>query len=176
VTQHRADERDATVAEHRAVALRIAVAVLNDSDAAEDVAQETAVRLVAARPGLAPADVSRWVYRVTINLCRDQLRVRKRRDANVVLSSLPDERTTQPYAQPDRDMDLQDARAALNKAMHSLTPEHRKVLELRYIAGLQFAEIALMTSTAQGTIASRVFRALQRLGDLIDARHMEVLE
>lgn len=172
-----ADVLNGLVAAHRADAYRLARAVLGDPDAAEDVAQDVSVRLTAALPGFERgADLNGWVYRVTMNRCRDLLRHGRRRAADIRVDVAGDHPGLASETDPGRMVDAEWARAAVTRAMERLSEEHQQVLTLRYVAGLPYAEIARITSTPQGTVASRVFRALRMLGDHLDRRHLEVLE
>ncbi|MEZ4587744.1 MAG: RNA polymerase sigma factor [Gemmatimonadales bacterium] len=168
---------DCLVAIHRPLAHRIAVGILGDRDQAEDVAQDAMLRLSAALPGFQRAGELRpWVYRVTLNLCRDQLRRRRRRSRDLPLEAAAGHPELTDAPRPERTVDAERARRAVTEALKQLPDEQREVITLRFISGLPYAEIARITSTAQGTIASRVFRALKRLGELLDKRHLEVVE
>ena len=172
-----AEALNGLVTVHRATAYRIALAVLGDRDAADDVAQDAVVRLVAALPGFAgEEELKGWVYRVTVNRCRDQLRQRRRRSADLRIDAGADHPALADEPRPDQAVDVERARAAVSAAMDRLTDGHKEVLRLRYLVGLPYADIARITSTPQGTIASRVFRALKQLGEHLDRRHLEVLE
>ncbi len=161
----------------RPVIYRIAKGLLGDPDGAEDVAQDVLVRLTAALPGFrSETDLNPWIYRVTVNRCRDQLRRRVRRSRDVRVEDVASSRDLVTEERPEIALDLERAHAAVTEAMDRLPDEQREVLTLRYLAGLPYSEIARVTSTAQGTIASRVFRALRRLGDELDPRHLEVLK
>lgn len=161
---------------HRPVAYRIALGVLGEPDAAEDVAQDMLVRLTAALPGFrGDAELKTWVYRVTLNLCRDQLRRRRRRAGDVRIDDAGGRPELVREDRPERAVDIERARAAITTALDLLPEEQKEVLMLRYVADLPYAEIARVTETAQGTVASRVFRALRRLGEELDPRHLEVL-
>jgi RNA polymerase sigma-70 factor (ECF subfamily) len=172
-----AEALNGLVATHRVAAYRIAAAILGEPDAAEDVAQDVAVRLTAALPGFGGGgDLERWVYRVTVNRCRDVLRHRQRRSRDVPIDSAPRHPELAAEERPDLAVDIERARAAVTQAMDLLSDDQKEVLTLRYVTGLPYAEIARITATPQGTIASRVFRALRRLGEQLDPRHLEVLE
>ncbi len=165
------------VASQRRAAFRVARAVLGEPDAAEDIAQDTVVRLTAALPGFTgDTELDRWVYRVTLNLCRDHLRRRKRRARDIPIDRAEAVPELMTESLPERAVDLERAGAAVAEAMAALSSEQREILRLRFVAGLPYADIARVTSTPQGTIASRVFRALKRLGQILDPRHLEVLE
>jgi RNA polymerase sigma-70 factor (ECF subfamily) len=168
---------ESLAATQRAAAYRIAMGLLDDADAAEDVAQDLLLRLATALPGFADeSELKPWVYRVTVNLCRDRLRQSRRRAGDVPIESavgLPSLSSEQPAEQA---VDLERAGAAVAQALARLPGDQKEVLVLRYVAGLSYAEIARVTGSAQGTVASRVFRALKRLGEDLDPRHLEVLK
>jgi len=167
-----------TLAEpHRAFALRMSKALLADPDAAEDVAQEFLIRLAAALPGFnGESELRTWVYRVTLNLCRDHLRRVRRRTADVSWDDAAGEPTLAAQPDPERQVDSDRARTALRVSIGRLPAEQREAIMLRYAEGLPYDEIARITSTALGTVASRVFRGLRRLGDELDARHLEIVD
>jgi len=165
-------------AERRASILRMAGHLLGDDALAEDVAQEVLVRMHASLPGFrGDADLGTWLYRVTLNLCRDQARRTSRWRDTVDLggadadppSGLREEPT------PDRTVDLERAGSAVRAAIDRLPSEQKEAVLLRYMDDLPYDEIARITGAPAGTVASRVFRALERLGREIEPRHMEVL-
>ena len=172
-----ADALDALAASHRPAVLRTALHLLGDADAAEDVAQETFVRLHAALPGFrGDAELSTWLYRVTLNLCRDHMRRRRRRAHDVPLREAHAAEALHVHERPEESVDGERARAAVRQAIARLPEEQREAVMLRFVSGLSYAEIARVTGSPQGTIASRVFRGLKRLGDDLEPRHLEVVK
>lgn len=153
-------------------ARRTAGALLGDPDAAEDVAQEAMIRMQAALPGFREdAELGTWLHRITLNLCYDHLRrVRRRREdgppAESVRDACPD---------PHTQVDAERARAALQEALDRLSEEHREALVLRFVSDLSYADIARTTGVPAGTVASRIFRALERLGTELEPKHLEIL-
>jgi RNA polymerase sigma factor (sigma-70 family) len=76
---------------------------------------------------------------------------------------------------PDRTVDLERAGAAVRAAIDRLPSEQKEAVLLRYMDDLPYDEIARITGAPTGTVASMVFRALERLGREIEPRHTEVL-
>src|SRR5438105_2946380 len=62
------------VDDHQGALYRAACLILRDPTAAEDVAQETFVRAYGSRTRVEPADVGRWLRRITVNLALNRLR------------------------------------------------------------------------------------------------------
>ncbi|MDX1394303.1 MAG: sigma-70 family RNA polymerase sigma factor [Gemmatimonadota bacterium] len=164
-------------ADHRPVSVAVARGMLGDPDAAEDVAQEAMIRLSSALPGFrGDSELRTWVYRVTINLCHDHLRrQRRRRDEVSVESGLGDPALV---SQPEADQRLvaERRRAVLYEALGRLPEEQRVAVTLRFLSDLPYGEIARLTDAPIGTVASRVFRALERLGADMEPKHLEMLK
>ena len=76
---------------------------------------------------------------------------------------------------PHDSLDGERAREALLVAIDRLPEDQREVLALRFLSDLPYAEIARITSTPEGTVASRIFRALKRLGSEIEPKHLEIV-
>ncbi|MGE0438915.1 MAG: RNA polymerase sigma factor [Gemmatimonadales bacterium] len=168
---------ESLVVEHRRTALRIATAILGDADLAEDVAQDVMLRMTAALPGfIEGGDLDGWVYRVTVNRSRDHLRGRRRRAGDIPADSAVGHPALASDPRPDAEVDVERARAAMDEALTRLPADQREMIRLRYQVGLAYAEIARVTDTSPGTVASRIFRALKRLGGSVDRHHLEVLE
>ena len=103
--------------------------MLGDRAEAEDVTQDSLLRLWHAAPDWQPgqAKVTTWLYRVTSNLCIDKLRRRKRHSGEE-LPEMPDDR-------PDMERRLQDrARAqALRAALGDLPDRQKQAMVLRHL-------------------------------------------
>ena len=167
---------EALATAHRPSVLRTARHILGDPELAEDVTQDVFVRLQVSLPGFrGEAELSTWLYRVTLNRCRDHLRKRPMRTIDVHESRSDNDRQLRVDERPGEAVDTERARSAVREAIDRLPEEQKKAVMLRYISDLSYAEIARITSTPQGTVASRVFRALKRLGEDIETRHLEVV-
>ena len=161
---------------HRPRVWRTARAILHDPDAAEDVAQEVFLRLQRRAPTFGhEAQLLAWLHRTTVNLCRDHLRRRTRRAGDVEVSHARGEAELHHEPDPLRGVGRAEARRALDTALDSLAPEQARAVRLRYLEGLEYAEIARRTGTTTGTVASRVFRALKHLGNEVAPTHLEIL-
>ncbi len=169
-----ADALQSLARAHRPAVLRTARHLLGDADAAEDVTQDAFVRLQNALGGFrADAELSTWLYRVTLNLCRDHMR-RRRRRTEVPLDAIT-HHAESVASDPARTVALGRARQAIEAAIARLPEDQREVVTLRFVAELRYKEIARVTGLPEGTVASRVFRALQRLSRDLEPIHMEIV-
>lgn len=167
---------DTLIRIERPAAVRLAGHLLGDEAAAQDIAQDVMVRLEAALPGFrGDAAVSTWVYRVTLNLCTDHQRRIRRRRHDVDIDAPDQQGALAVHPDREHDLDVHRAREAVRAAVAALPDEQREAVVLRFLEGLPYAEIARLTNTPQGTVASRVFRALERLGREIEPRHLEIV-
>jgi RNA polymerase sigma-70 factor (ECF subfamily) len=133
-----------------------------DRAEAEDVAQETLLRLWRMAPGWrqGEARVATWTYRVATNLCIDRQRSRQRRGL-VALDSLPDPPATAPGAEGR----LQEAArlAALDRALADLPDRQRQAVVLRHLEGLANPEIAEVMQIGVEAVESLTARGKRAL-------------
>lgn len=138
----------------------------NDEDA-NDLAQEAFIKAYRSLGTFKGSSrFGTWLYRVTTNVCLDELRRRKRQFQTQSLD--------QPVAGIDSDMKpivLDDAVSVdelymqkeqaeyIQFLLNQLKPEHRMVLLLKDIMGFSYDEIAQMLNVSNGTIKSRLSRA-----------------
>jgi RNA polymerase sigma-70 factor, ECF subfamily len=126
--------------------------LLGDRALAEDVTQETFLRVYQHLPSFAwRSSFSTWVFQVARNAGIDALRSRRRQDR--LLQALPPPR---PEAAPD-------ARAEVWAAVAALSPKLREALLLVEVFGFTYREAAQVLRVPDGTVKSRVFQARTRL-------------
>jgi RNA polymerase sigma-70 factor (ECF subfamily) len=109
-----------------------------------------------------------WAHRVATNACLDELRRRRRRDAE----HLPDDDPHDPRPTPDTGPDVEGSvgdRLAVDAALGALPEEFRAPVVLRDVAGHDYAEIAEILGIPAGTVRSRIARGRARLADLLGA-------
>ncbi len=139
---------------------RFATAILGDPVEAEDATHDAAVRAWERWDSLRDeSKFDAWFGRILVNECRDRLR---RRKAGPVAELGP--RAVSPDAG-----DALAVRDALERALDTLTPDHRIVVVLRYYLGLDEREIAERTGARAGTVKSRLHYALAALRAATDA-------
>lgn len=127
--------------------------LLSDDALAEDVAQETFLRLYRRLGSFAfQSKFSTWVLQIARNAGIDELRRRERR-ARLVASAPPVAGTT---GSPD-------AGAELDAALASLPVDMREAVVLIEVFGLPYHEAGAALGVPTGTVKSRVFHARLRL-------------
>lgn len=165
----------------------IAFRMIGDADNADDIAQEVFVRVYRFTGRFRRmSSLSTWLYRITMNLCIDSLR-RRKRWATFSLDQLEAENhgmhwssvavghpagTHNPSGSPARELEAAELRAKLTEAILSLPGSHRSVVVLRGIEGLSYREIASVLKCPEGTVMSRLFYAKRALREKLE-RYVE---
>ena len=150
---------------------RAARFLCGDQGAAEDLVQETFAA--------AAASISRfegrsspytWLYGIMLNKFRRWLRRKGR--APVSLQAVGTDEDSRPAEQflaadsplPEEAAEKHEAAQLVREAVAQLTPDHRTALELRFVEGLSYEEIARVLDCPVGTAKSRVHYALRKIG------------
>jgi RNA polymerase sigma-70 factor (ECF subfamily) len=149
----------ATIARLEAVARLI----LRDPELARDAVQEAYIRAWRDLPGLRdPERFDAWLHRLTVNVCLDAVRRRRRRPIEIELS---------PIMSPsvgDQSGSIVD-RDQLERGFRRLGADQRAVLVLHYYLGLSASAVAETLGIPVGTAQSRLNRALSELRAAIAA-------
>src|SRR5919201_6059512 len=155
---------------YRAPLYTFLLRMLGDREKAEDLAQETFLRIVKGASGWEHrARFQTWLFTIARNLCVDQSRRdRVRRAASLDAEGRDGEPPlveSVPGAgiDPERGAASAKVRPLLQKALLSLPAEQREVFILREQAGVPFREIAEMTGVNENTVKSRMRYALEGL-------------
>jgi len=126
-----------------------------DRDRAEDIAQETFARALAA-----PPDNPRpWLFAVALNLVREDGRrfVRQGRRLQLLKAESPSSAPT-----PDDEFDREERTQSVRAALEELTERDREALLLK-AEGFNYDEIAATLGLAKGAIGTTLARARRRL-------------
>ncbi len=138
-----------------------------EPDAARDLAQETFVRLYQSRHRYRPKGrFSTYLFAIASNLAKNHLRWRSRHPAR----ALSDEEAAQLPAQgqgPDAALAQSETAAAVERAFAALPPEQREAMTLFIHEELGYAEIAAALGCSAKAVETRIYRARQRLRELL---------
>lgn len=160
-----------TFTELRAPIFRYLLALGLDPVQAEEVLQETFLRLCQhlATDGRR-ANLRGWVFRVAHNLARDEHRRRRRRPSQPFEEAHGNiEVRADPQATPEQQMIAQERQDQLVAALDRLPAHQRQCLHLR-AEGLRYREIAEVLGAGVSTVAEWVQQALTRLGKECDEK------
>lgn len=111
-----------------------------------------------AHTWLPEAKVSTWIFGIAY---RQALKALRRVDDAVTADTGP---AVDPAASdPDQELQHRHLRARLDRALRSLSPEQRAVIELTYYLGYACREIAQIMDCPVATVKTRMFYARQKL-------------
>lgn len=150
---------EAIVSAHESALLRYAAGIVNDPHAAQDVVQNTFIKLFRLwKPGLQPSDTLRgWLYRVTHNEAIDYLR----RERRISLLHVRQAEETPP-ADPPGEGHSERLEAVL-AGVRKLDPAERQVLLLRLQEGLSYRDISRITGRTEGNVGCILHHAVRKL-------------
>jgi RNA polymerase sigma factor (sigma-70 family) len=131
-------------------------------DVAEDLTAETFLKLVRSARRYDPAQGSArtWILAIARNVLRDWGR-RGRLRQYVALGNLHDLEWDAPS--PEERLLREEEIGRLLDAVATLAPADRELIGLRYGSGLDGAEVAEILGVSEGTVRTRLWRALGRL-------------
>ena len=157
----------------------LALSLLKKKEDAEDVTQETYLRLWRSADDLRiESSLRSYILRTARNLALDLIRKNsKRTDADRVIEGYDGEfeidiEDTESSSRPDVAY-LQALEAeAVREAVNELPRAARELIILRDVEGLPYAEIAKILEIAEGTLKSKLFRARERLRKIILSKNI----
>ena len=157
----------------------LALSILKKKEDAEDVTQETYLRLWRTVTELEiESSLKLYLLRTARNIALDLIRKNsKRSDADTVVEGTDgdfelDIEDTDSSSRPDVAY-LQKLEAeAVREAIGELPPSARELIILRDVEGLSYADIAKMLGIAEGTLKSKLFRARERLRKTILSKNI----
>lgn len=144
--------------------LRLATVILGSVDQAEDVHQETFLRVMRAWAGFrGDASEKTWITGIAVNVCRDMMRSAWKK--KVVVS---DEAVAlSPSMVTDGEAERRVNRTVLRDAMTKLPLQLREALVLYYYHDLDVKSIAGIQKVPQGTVKSRLHKARALMAELM---------
>ena len=152
----------------------LAYRMTGNFDDAGDMAQEALVRIFKSIANFREqSSFSTWVYRITTNVCLDELRKKK----NKKVYSLDEEihaedgeiqrQIMSDDPLPDEIAEKEELKRIVNSAINSLPEEQKIVITLRDLQGLSYDEISEVLDCPVGTVKSRINRARQALKNVL---------
>ena len=156
----------------------LAYRTLRREEDARDVVQEAFLRAFRGLKGFkGEAKFSSWLYRITLNLCRDWLR--KERRAPIVQTpegvdpvDMADEQAA-PTESVEELVARREMSDAVAKAMAELPEEQRTAIMMKEYHGLTFQEIADLLDCPLSTVKTRLYQGLSVLRRRLERRQTE---
>ncbi|KMJ51865.1 MULTISPECIES: RNA polymerase sigma factor SigE [Nocardiaceae] len=156
---------DELVREHGDRVYRLAYRLSGNAQDAEDLTQDTFIRVFRSLSNYQPGTFEGWLHRITTNLFLDMVRRRSR----IRMEALPEDYDRVPSDRPNPEQIYHDARLDpdLQSALDSLAPEFRAAIVLCDIEGLSYEEIGATLGVKLGTVRSRIHRGRHALREYL---------
>jgi RNA polymerase sigma-70 factor, ECF subfamily len=168
------DSMETLMNRYTSKAYQIAYSILGNRDDAEEVTQDSFVRIYRALPNFrGDSEFSTWMYRIVVNQARNKYRWNRRRGMHLSVSlnkesetddgpnlkiEVPDKAKT-----PDKEIIFNEWEGEIAEEIKKLPPVNREALILRNVRNLSYEQIATLLDCKVGTIKSRIARAREEL-------------
>lgn len=148
---------------------------LGDAPTAEETAQDVFLALYRSLANFrGDSQLSTWIFKVTLNHCKNRRLHRSRRGWGRTESLGPRPEEEGPERQiasdgpgADHGTDSREARALVSAALERLDDDHKQILLLRDVEDLSYEEIADILELPRGTVKSRIHRARAELATVL---------
>jgi len=160
---------DDVVREHADRVYRLAYRLTGNPHDAEDLTQETFIRVFRSLADYKPGTFEGWLHRITTNLFLDQVRRKQR----IRFDALSDESAARlPSRGPGPEQRYHDAHFDddVQRALDALSPDFRAAVVLCDIEGLSYEEVAATLGIKLGTVRSRIHRGRAQLRESLAHR------
>jgi RNA polymerase sigma-70 factor (ECF subfamily) len=142
---------------HYRLVYGVALRMLGDVGAAEDVTQAVFLKIWTAPQSFREGNFAGWLVRVARNRALDVLRSSGSRVTFELPETLPEDEAIEVTAMANLDAEL------VRGALADLASEQREPIELGFFSGLTHEEIARKTGVPLGTVKTRIRAGLTRL-------------
>ena len=165
---------DEVVREHADRVYRLAYRLTGNQHDAEDLTQETFIRVFRSLASYKPGTFEGWLHRITTNLFLDMARRRSR----LRMEGLPEDTDRLPGGDPSSEQVYSETHLDpdLQAALDELPPEFRAAVVLCDVEGLSYEEIGATLGVKLGTVRSRIHRGRQALKAALERRRVGARE
>jgi len=171
---------DLLVERHYRAVYNTAYRMVGTPAAAADATQMALIRAYEALPSFrGDASFSTWLYRITMNVCLDELRRLKNRPLSLTEEDedgtpLGERDVPDTAEEPVQAAEQRELQRLVHEAIGRLAEDYRTVIVLYDIRGLSYRQISDVLEIPLGTVKSRLNRARNALREEM-AQHMELL-
>jgi len=158
------------VKRHKEKVRNIVYVTMNNSALVDDIAQEVFITVYKNLKYFRfESQFTTWLYRITVNRCKDYLR---KMNVRKIFSPLEEGTDVTEYTTPAENNDVSKI---VMDAISKLPAKLRMPLVLKDIEGFSYQEIAETLKCEMGTVKSRIFRGRERLKEILQPLERELL-
>jgi RNA polymerase sigma-70 factor (ECF subfamily) len=158
------------VKRHKEKVRNIVYVTMNNSALVDDIAQEVFITVYRNLKHFRfESQFTTWLYRITVNRCKDYLR---KMNVRKIFSPLEEGTEIAEYAAP---VETNDVSKIVMDAISKLPVKLRIPLVLKDIEGFSYQEISETLKCEMGTVKSRIFRGRERLKEILQPLERELI-
>lgn len=147
-------------------AYNVAYGLVGDHDDAEDVAQESFVRIFQSIGGFrGDAVFGTWLYRIVTNLSLNRMR-QKKSIARREIRTNGEVMTEMNHSTPD--YHREETSGVIERVLHDLPTLQRAVVILRHLNGMSTKEVGSILHCSEGTVKTHLHRGLKKMRKSMD--------
>lgn len=167
---------ESLVRRHADGLLGFLVRMVRDRGRAEDLFQETFLRVHAKADTFKPEQrFKSWLYAIAAHAAIDAMRSSARDPATVSFDAENEngpsiaEKLHAESPHPSEKLTAEERRTRVRAAVETLPPRQRATVQLAYFEGLSYPEVAAALACTVGTVKTQVSRAMQTLARILPA-------
>ncbi len=155
------------VRQHADSVYRLAFRLSGNQQDAEDLTQETFMRVFRSLKHYKAGTFRGWLHRITTNLFLDMVRHRQ----TIRMEALPEdyERVPGNDMTPEQAYTVNNLTPVLQEALDNLSPDFRVAVVLCDVVGMSYEEIAGTLGVKMGTVRSRIHRGRAQMRTYLEA-------
>lgn len=147
--------------------VRLAYTYVKDQAKAEDIAQEVFIKCFHHIDEFrGESKLQTWIYRITVNLCKDHLKSWHVRHISFEEKETPLDSVS--GATPETVYMSRAEEQQLAQAVLKLPVKYREVVVLYYYESLSIPEITHLSGLQENTVKTRLRRGRQKLKDILE--------
>ena len=155
---------------HKEKVRNIVYLTMSNSSLVDDIAQEVFITVYRKLKNFRfESQFTTWLYRITVNKCKDQLR--KKNVRRIFMPLQEGEEVSHSLTSVEDN----DVSKVVMEAVSKLPAKLRIPLRLKDIEGFSYQEIAESLECEMGTVKSRIFRARERLKTILQPMEKELI-
>lgn len=150
--------------EYKDTVYNVALGMLSNKEDAQDMTQEVFIRVFEKINQFNfKSSFSTWLYRVTVNMCKNELRRRKKQKQDA--EELKDyyEQIQPSMESPEEELMREERKVKLRQALTEIKEDYRTILVLREMEGMSYKELSEVLKCSVGRVKSRLNEARMEL-------------
>lgn len=159
------------ISKYQVYAYNIAWRMLGNEEDAKDATQETLIKVFKGLDKFKEnSEFSTWLYTITVNTCRDQLRKRKKvmtLSVDDTEEKVPIQLVAEESADPAVRLEQNEVAGQLLSALGKIPEFQKTAVLLRDVYGFSYEEIGAIENCSVGTVKSRISRGRHGLRTII---------